>query len=545
MMANTDVSDTASFGVVSRLTFKGIRGNVRKRLDGSIPHIIIRIAGKDIKEIRPYTKLDTKNPTFKFRLQPSLAEYVSNANDIQFLVDGNVLPIEYVNIPERNDPKPIDDLIEKLSNGFFISKKGELLRSLKIDNEWQDGVFSFYEYARKKFKRLFGYDLHIIYGTLLGLEREGDFIEGDDDFDTAYFSKHSNPDLVKAEFIEIVSKLSASGENISLTKRRNLIKWKKNGVNIDIFFSWIEGPNYYLTFAVGGPFADLFIDGFEEVEFKTRSVLAPVRRRELLEAIYGPKWQTPDPLFQWKIQPEALRMMKHVKVTDLDLAKTHWANFYKNQEAPQQPSDFARFVMSRMPTKIRRIVDFGCGNGRDTQFIANGRIALGVDYSENAVNYNRAKGQANITYKKVNAGSRKSLQKNLSKFISSEPTIFYSRFVIHAISDKAEATLLRFLKKILKPGSVLYLEFRTNEDSNTQKTFGEHFRRYLDPDAFMNRVRKGGQFKIVFDKRGHGMAVYKDEDPHVCRLIIRRRGIFSRYVYRAFEKLSMRLGLDR
>ena len=534
----TNTLSTTNSGKVSELTLKRVRGFVRKRDDGSIPNIVLRIAGKNIKELRPYTKLNTETPAFKFRFHQSLAQYIRDVNDIQFLVDGNVLPVEYADIPVRKKSKHIDELIEKISGNFFISKKGEVLKSLRDDIEWQDSVFSFYDYARAKFKALFGYDLYITYGTLLGLEREQNFIVGDDDFDTAYLSKHSRPDLIKAEFRKIVSTLSASGEKISIP-RGNLIQWKgKNGEKIDVFISWIQDRDYYLTFAVGGPYAGLFEDGFEEVEFVGRSVLAPVRRREYVEAIYGSGWRTPDPLFQWRVQPKARKVMNKVKLTELERVKEHWSNFYGSDKAPPQPSDFATFVASKLPENIRYVVDFGCGNGRDTETVGNGRMALGVDYSKSAIEYNRARAKPNTSFEQVDASSAKSLDMGLSKFVSSQPIAFYSRFVVHAISDDAEKLLLKFLKRNLKPKSILFLEFRTNQDSDTRKAFGEHFRRYVDPDLFLERVRKGGQFKVVYDKRGHGMAVYKDEDPHVCRLIIKRRGDFSRYVYRAFEKLS-------
>ncbi len=45
----------------------------------------------------------------------------------------------------------------------------------------------------------------------------------------------------------------------------------------------------------------------------------------------------------------------------------YWDNFYKNFLIKKE-SPFARFVHKKIKKKINKILDVGCGNGRDTFF---------------------------------------------------------------------------------------------------------------------------------------------------------------------------------
>ena len=70
----------------------------------------------------------------------------------------------------------------------------------------------------------------------------------------------------------------------------------------------------------------------------------------------------------------------------------------------------------------------------------------------------------------------------------------------------------------LRRGGKFYLEFRTGLDADAEHEFGEHFRKYLEPDVVVAEIEaRGGQ--IEHREAGHGLAVYKNEDPHVCRLV--------------------------
>jgi hypothetical protein len=52
--------------------------------------------------------------------------------------------------------------------------------------------------------------------------------------------------------------------------------------------------------------------------------------------------------------------------------------------------------------------------------------------------------------------------------------------------------------------------------------FGEHFRHYVQSDVVVDELARYG-FDIEHREEGHGLAVHKDEDPRVCRIVARMR----------------------
>jgi len=523
-MKDVETGAWSRSGAVDVLSLERIRGWVARRPDGTFPTVDVAIEGVVVRTVRPIFDLDTARGGFKFRIHPSLARFVAGPESVSLLVDGAPLRAKHVDIPVAPKAAPVKKLRTLLDSGWFVNKKGRLQRSIDTDERWQSTTFDFYARARETFRELFGYDLHVTYGTLLGYGREGDFVAGDDDFDTAYLSRHTDPAAVRAELLEILCTLLARGEDVRVF-RRNLFHWHgPDGAVVDVFPSWIQGEDYFMTFAVGGPHAHVFRAGYEEVEFKGRSILVPRDVEGALEAIYGPSWRTPDPLFQWAVQPTAQAAMDAVSLDDLELARVHWTHFYGQDRGVPEPSPFASWVAARIPEHVRTVIELGCGNGRDTAAVAGGRRALGLDYSATAIERNRAVwGESGIEFAQVDVSDAESLATATAGCFEDGPVAVYSRFFIHAISDEAEATLLDFLRRALPEGSIVYLEFRTEKDERTPKVFGEHYRRFVDPDALVRRMRRGGHFALEHSERGHGLAVYKDEDPYVARLVLTRQ----------------------
>ena len=65
----------------------------------------------------------------------------------------------------------------------------------------------------------------------------------------------------------------------------------------------------------------------------------------------------------------------------------YWNRFYEKViKEIQEPSDFARFVLHYLQSG-KRLMDIGCGNGRDSLYFARNQILVtGVDASETAIN---------------------------------------------------------------------------------------------------------------------------------------------------------------
>jgi len=174
----------------------------------------------------------------------------------------------------------------------------------------------------------------------------------------------------------------------------------------------------------------------------------------------------------------------------------YWELFYKNIRF-DKPSGFAVFVKDFLPPNCS-IVDIGCGDGRDSYYFAKqGFKVTGIDYAV------KPKDKKNVVFKKVSIQSFKDQLKDFD--------VVYSRFTLNSVSPSEISTLLYY-----SYSSLFATEFRNKGDK--PKVFPNHRRNFIDGNLFMNRLLEHN-FDILFYKKGRGMAVYKNENPLVTRVV--------------------------
>jgi methyltransferase family protein len=204
----------------------------------------------------------------------------------------------------------------------------------------------------------------------------------------------------------------------------------------------------------------------------------------------------------------------------------YWNDFYAGRassEVPAEPSAFATWVEQQLPGG-QAVVEVGFGNARDSLWFARrGRRVLGFDFAESAVTTAQSRvDELDASFATLDLYDVDDIQA-ASKAIAAEtvPVAVYGRFLIHALEDAGRHNLLDLAAGALPGQGGLYLEFRTGQDRDTKHLFGEdHYRQYVDPDLVADEIRERGG-DVTHLEAGHGLAVYKTEDPHVARLVAR------------------------
>lgn len=199
---------------------------------------------------------------------------------------------------------------------------------------------------------------------------------------------------------------------------------------------------------------------------------------------------------------------------------SYWDEYYS--KAPQmQPSPFARFVAEKWLTQPARLLEIGCGNGRDSIWFSRlGHDVTGVDLSSKAIESCREQNSDAAflvgDFSELNLGTQFG--------------VVYSRFTLHSIDEATEKRALRSVHHHLLRGGLFLLEARTVLDelcgigekiSDHEWIHEDHYRRFLEPVSFLRRVQEVG-FRPDFILMSNGLAPWGELDPVVIRLALRK-----------------------
>ena len=72
----------------------------------------------------------------------------------------------------------------------------------------------------------------------------------------------------------------------------------------------------------------------------------------------------------------------------------------------------------------------------------------------------------------------------------------------------------------LESGSQLYVEFRTPQSRKEPKFFGPHVRTVVSPATAVREIKSHGG-TVVHRDTGRDLAPLGNENPHICRLVVR------------------------
>ena len=212
----------------------------------------------------------------------------------------------------------------------------------------------------------------------------------------------------------------------------------------------------------------------------------------------------------------------------MEINQKFWNKFYleKKEIKIPKPSSFGIFFNKKFVKKNNKVLEIGCGNGRDAfLFSKKAKKIIALDKSKNAIKINLLVSKK--FRKKIIFLNKDFIE--IYKIKRIEFDILYARFFLHTINYKQENELFKlinFLKK--KHKFIVGMEFRTSKDAlikkgkyiNKNTRFTDHYRRFISVPKFLKKIKKNN-FEILYIKQGINLSKTENENPNLCRLIFK------------------------
>lgn len=208
--------------------------------------------------------------------------------------------------------------------------------------------------------------------------------------------------------------------------------------------------------------------------------------------------------------------------------KKYWTEYYAKNSKPTNASTFAEFILPKLD-KNKNLIELGCGNGRDSiYFVQNNLNVVAVDQVQCEIDYlNENHKEENIIFV---ADDFTNLDNTKHEIINeTDFDYIYSRFTFHSINEKKENRTLDWIEKNLSEGGYFLLEARSINDPmfkqgnalSENENFTNHYRRYMDLDVITDKL-ESRNFEIIYKIEDNNLAVYKDDNPYVIRIIAKK-----------------------
>lgn len=495
--------------------------------------VIIKVNGEQIATTAPAKKIryDGRWENYGFSRQlGALWDYLGSGDQVTLDYAGRPVPIAefgfaYVRKPKEPLASRVPEMLAKMRDGFVFDKYGKFKLSIRLDSLFTSNLFSLFEEVAQQVKQRFSYDLFPTYGTMLGAVREGDFIGHDNDFDTTYISRHSEPAEVRKEFMQICAFLIERGYDLKVKKTHTWVRVPGTDHKFDIFFSYFnEAGLYEMSYGTHGAALPRSNDFNEFVGQKLNelTIRIPKNHQALLAQIYGADWRIPNPGF--KHQAKTRQWDRRYHLTVPEVSALYWKQFYRDTPIAGG-SPFATFVAEKLQ-RDSLVVELGCGSGRDSVYFAqHGHRVFASDRADEALEQGRANAGdlANIAFQKVDAADPEQVRGFFTMAFgdSQQPAgdkVLYMRFFLHSVTEDIQTVILDAAVATLPPKTMIALEFRTDKDADEKHVFGAHYRRYI-PMAEMTEVLQAKGFTVTHAEESRGLSPYQDEDPFLCRIL--------------------------
>jgi SAM-dependent methyltransferase len=426
-------------------------------------------------------------------------------------------------------------VVDAQGNPLAIDKGGRLQRDFShTADSARDEIMDALERVLHDLTQECGLDAYLMYGCLLGAVRDGRMIGHDSDADVAYLSRHSHPFDIIRECTAATRRMRSLGWRVVRMSGANFKVWVPlpdgRRCGIDVFGSFHIGDRFHVTGSLTGTLDRSALLPFGTVRLEGREVVAPARPEEVLEFTYGPGWRVPDPAFHFDHDPVDVRRMDAWFRAPRRRLR-FWQDFYKSPDAarvPTEPSRFARWVQARLADQgagSTHVLDVGAGTGRDAAYFADrGHRVTALDFTTLGMRRTpplRTAAGLQVTTRGLNLEDLRSVLLTGARLAAQPgPRTVYARGLLDALGASGRDNFWRFASMVQRRGGETFVEFRTPRSRPDRKHFGPHPRTYL-PRAAAVREIDGYGGRVVHAEVGRGLAPRGEEDPQVCRLVVR------------------------
>jgi trans-aconitate methyltransferase len=186
--------------------------------------------------------------------------------------------------------------------------------------------------------------------------------------------------------------------------------------------------------------------------------------------------------------------------------KNYWNNFYHNNNITKsnKASNFCNFVINYFKNfNIIKVIDCGCGNGRDT-------YELNKIYKVHGIDNNGFKPKNDINCNFYN--------EDFVNYNKENYDLIYSRFTFHSITNEQHFTFLNSIKV----NSYIAIETRSDKNKDEHKFHGDnHYRNYTNIDYLKNLLEN--KFDILYIDEKKDFAIFENENPICIRVIAKKK----------------------
>ena len=208
--------------------------------------------------------------------------------------------------------------------------------------------------------------------------------------------------------------------------------------------------------------------------------------------------------------------------------KKYLTEYYSKNSKPTQASTFAKFILPKLESN-KNLIERGCGNARDSIYFAQNNLnVIAVDQVREEIDYlTENHDEENILFVCDDFTNLTNTPYNIIN--ETDFDYIYSRFTFHSINEAKEDRTLDWIENNLDKDGCFLLEARSLNDpmfkqgkslSDTEN-YTTHYRRYMDLDKIIEKL-ESRNFEIIYNIEDNNLAVYKDDNPYVIRIIAKK-----------------------